>query len=78
MSPSERDYENRGEARLGDYLAELNEDPPEPDPHLSGRVARRARWQRAARGPLEAIGLLFAALADGLSAFLGADRGSRR
>lgn len=78
MSPSERDYENDSEARLRDYLDELREDPPAPDPHLTGRVARRARWQQAARGPLQAIGLLFAALAEGLSDLLGAKRGSRR
>ena len=78
MSPSEGDYENKGEARLGRYLGELSEHPPEPDPHLTRQVARRARWQHAARGPLQAIGLLFAALTDGLADFLGANRGSRR
>ena len=77
MSPS-GDYANKGEARLGDYLEELGEDPPQSDPQLTGRVARRARWQQAARGPLQAIGLLLAALADGLSDLLGAKRGPRR
>ena len=78
MSPSDGDNESKGEARLRGYLAELKENPPEPDPHLTGRVTRRARWQHAARGPLQAIGLLLGAVADGLSDLLGADRGSRR
>ncbi len=78
MSPSDGDDGNRGEARLRDYLAELKKDPPESDPRLTGRVTRRARWQHAARGPLQAIGLLLGAVADGLSDLLGADRGSRR
>ena len=64
-----------GEGRLVAYLAELREDPPPTDEALARRVHRSARWQQAIRGPLEVVGHLTGALADGIAALLG---GSRR
>jgi hypothetical protein len=78
MNPSGDDHANGGEGRLRDYLEELRDDPPRADPDLAVRVVRGARWQQAARGPLEAIGLLLATLVEGLSDLLGAERRPRR
>ena len=73
--PRRPDVDGPGEGRLVAYLEELREDPPAADPALARRVARSARWQHAVRGPLELIGHLGGALADGLAVLLG---GSRR
>jgi hypothetical protein len=78
MNPSGEDHVDGGEGRLRDYLEELKGDPPRSDPRMSERIIRDARWQQAARGPLQAIGLLLAAVAEGLSDLLGANRGQRR
>lgn len=66
-----------GEGRLVAYLAELREDPPVSDGTLVRRVQRKARWQQAIRGPLEVIGHLTGALADGVATFLGDKRRQR-
>jgi hypothetical protein len=64
-----------GEDRLVAYLEELREDPPVSDTALVRRVNRSARWQSAIRGPLQLVGHLSGALADGIATLLG---GSRR
>jgi hypothetical protein len=63
-----------GEGRLVDYLAELRADPPPTDEALVPRVQRSARWQHAIRGPLQVVGHLSGALADGIAALLGGPR----
>jgi hypothetical protein len=63
-----------GEGRLGLYLAELREDQPTADAALVPRIQRSARWQLAIRGPLEVIGHLSGAFADGIAALLGERR----
>ena len=78
MNAPSTDGADPSEARLHDYLDELREEPPSTDPRMSDRIVRRARWQHAARGPLQAIGMLFAALAEGVSTLIGADREPRR
>jgi hypothetical protein len=78
MTPSGEDHSSGDEGRLRDYLDELRQDPPRSDPELADRVVRGARWQQAARGPLQAIGLLLATLAEGISDLLGAERRPRR
>jgi hypothetical protein len=66
-----------GEGRLAAYLAELRVDPPVSDEALVRRVQRNARWQQAVRGPLEVIGHLTGAFADGVAALLGDPRRQR-
>jgi hypothetical protein len=78
MNPSGENHGIGGEARLRGYLDELREDPPRPDPGMADRIVQKARWQQSARGPLQAIGLLLATLAEGLSDLLGAKRRPRR
>ncbi len=67
-----------GEGRLVAYLAELREDPPPTDQALARRVHRSARWQHAIREPLQVIGHLSGAIADGVSTLLSGTRGPRR
>ena len=59
------------EARLGQYLGELREDPPAPSAELDRSIVRRARWQQAVRTPVRAVGVLGAALGEGLALVLG-------
>ena len=75
MSP-EPDEANRASRKLGTYLESLRADQPRPDAGLVPGVVRKARWQRAVRAPLRAVGTLVGALADGLVVILGA--GERR
>lgn len=67
-----------GEGRLVDYLAEVRADPPPTDEALARRVQRSARWQHAIRGPLQVVGHLGGALADGIVTLLGGPRRSDR
>ncbi len=67
-----------GERRLLGYLEELREDPPASDTTIVRRVNRGARWQRAVRDPLKAVGQLAGALADGVLSLLGSKRRSDR
>jgi hypothetical protein len=78
VTPPDQAPADPGEGRLAAYLAELREDPPQTDEALARRVKRSARWQHAARGPLQVIGHLSGALADGLTALLGGTRGRNR
>ena len=59
------------EDRVAQYLGELGDDPPAPDPELSASIARRARWQQAVRTPVRAVGALGAALGEGIALFVG-------
>jgi hypothetical protein len=61
----------RAEERLDEHLALLRDEPPEPSTALTVRVVRKARWQRAVRGPLVLAANLAAAVADGVSLLLG-------
>lgn len=63
-----------GERRLLGYLEELREDPPATDTAIVRRVNRSARWQRAVRDPLRAVGQLAGAFADGVFSLLGSKR----
>jgi hypothetical protein len=67
-----------GEGRLLGYLEELREDPPATDTAITKRVHRSARWQHAIRGPLQLVEHLAGALAVGVSALVGLNRGSER
>jgi hypothetical protein len=78
VTPADQTPADPGEGRLVAYLAELREDPPPSDEALAGRVHRSARWQHAVRGPLQVLGHLSGALADGLSVLLGGTRGRNR
>ena len=62
LSPAER--------RLGEHLQLLRTDPPAPPAPLVARILRVARWQRAVRGPLVAVGALAGAVLDGLRSLL--------
>jgi len=78
VSPPEREYSDPGEARLGGYLEELRDAPPESDPTLSRSISRHARWQQAVRAPLHVVGILAVALVDGVAGVLGARRTDSR
>jgi hypothetical protein len=78
VTPADQTPADPGEGRLVAYLAELRENPPPTDAALARRVHRSTRWQQAVRGPLQVIGHLSGALADGLTALLGGTRGPRR
>ncbi len=77
MSPAEPDSEelSPAEVRLGQHLVVLNDDPPRPAPVLTEIILRAARWQRAVRVPLSAIGQLAATVGDGLRLLLGPRKG---
>jgi hypothetical protein len=64
------DYASPAEVRLSEHLTLLRNDPPRSDRALVVSVLRAARWQRAARGPLLALGRLATALANGIRALL--------
>ena len=77
MSDAGDEPEDAGaaERQLLAHLAVLREDAPRPSRELVLRVVRAARWQRALRGPLVAVGTLAAALTTGVAALLGIRRG---
>ncbi len=60
------------ERGLAEHLALLRAEPPRPGSGLAARIVRRARWQRALRSPLRTVGMLAAALADGVRLLTGA------
>ncbi len=60
------------ERGLAEHLALLRAEPPRPGSGLAARIVRRARWQRALRSPLHTVGMLAAALADGMRLLTGA------
>ena len=62
---------------LSAYLETLRNDPPIPSSELVPRIVRNARWQRAIRAPLRAVGSLVGALAEGLEVLLGSSRRHR-
>ena len=64
------DYASPAEVRLSEHLTLLRNDPPRSDRALVVSVLRAARWQRAARGTLLALGRLATALANGIRALL--------
>lgn len=68
--PLDPDYASPAEVRLSEHLTLLRNDPPRSDRALVVSVLRAARWQRAARGPLLALGRLATALASGIRALL--------
>lgn len=77
MTPAEHDSEelSPAEMRLSQHLVVLNDNPPRPAPVLTEIILRAARWQRAVRLPLSAIGALAATVGDGLRLLLGPRRG---
>ena len=66
------------EERLRDHLGVLLVEPPPADPSLPRAVVRTARWQRATRPPLHAVGRLAAAVVDAFTLLLGFGRRGRR
>ena len=65
--PEERPDElSPAERRLGEHMELLRTEPPVPPAPLVARIMHAARWQRAVRRPLVAIGALAGALIDGL------------
>lgn len=58
------------EQRLHQHLAVLREDAPPAPTTIVKRVIRSARWQRAIRRPLQAIGALSATVGRGLRLLL--------
>lgn len=63
LSPAER--------RLREHLELLRTDLPTPPAPMVAKIVRAARWQRAVRQPLTAIGALAAAVGDGFRLLLG-------
>lgn len=58
------------ERRLHEHLAVLRDDAPQAPPTMVRRVVRSARWQRAIRRPLLAIGALSATVGHALRLLL--------
>jgi hypothetical protein len=58
------------ESRLAQHLELLRASPPAGTPHLVQSVIRAARWQRVIRDPLVLVGMMGAALAEGLGLLL--------
>ncbi len=58
------------EQRLHEHLAVLREDAPPAPTTIVKRVVRSARWQRAIRRPLQAIGALSATVGHALRLLL--------
>ena len=62
------------EARVAEYLGELRDDDLRADDRLTRSVVHRARWQQAVRTPVAAVGILTAALGEGMALVLGLRR----
>ncbi len=62
--------------RVQGYLGLLREEPPQPGRELVPATVRRARWQRALRTPLRALGNLLSAMAGGVALIAGSRRRS--
>jgi hypothetical protein len=62
------------EERLLTHLDDLRRHPPEPAGELASIVVRSARWQRAARPYLLAVGALAMSVAEGTRVAVGARR----
>jgi hypothetical protein len=62
------------EERLLTHLDDLRRHPPEPAGELASMVVRRARWQRAARPYLLAVGALAMSVAEGTRVAAGVRR----
>jgi len=60
--------------RVQEHLGVLREDPPQPGRELVPSTVSRARWQRALRTPLQALGHLLSAMVDGVSLIAGSGR----
>ena len=67
------------EARLRGHLELLRAEDPGTRVALRENVVSAARWQRALRAPLRVVGLIAAAIGDGVGMLIGARaRGDRR
>lgn len=62
------------ELRVREFLHGLASDAAPPAGDLSTRVVRAARWQRAVRTPLRAVGGLASAVRDGVELVIGTRR----
>jgi hypothetical protein len=62
------------EERLLTHLNDLRREPPEPGAELASIVVRSARWQRAARPYLLAVGALALSVAEGTRVAAGVRR----
>ena len=77
MTP-EPDERSPAIRQLEQYLESLRDEHPTPAPDLVPHIVRRARWQRAVRVPLRAVGSLVGALADGLAVLVGSSGEPKR
>jgi hypothetical protein len=68
------DAASRAEERQQTHLDDLRRHPPEPARELASRVVRTARWQRAARPYLSAVGALAMSMAEVTRVAVGARR----
>jgi hypothetical protein len=71
------DTEGPAEHRLAEHLAVMRANPPQADRSLEARIVRRARWQQFARGPLEVVEAIIAALAGAVRVFAGSGEPSK-
>ena len=62
------------EERLLTHLNDLRRNPPAPGAELASIIVRTARWQRAARPYLLAVGALAMSVAEGIRVDVGARR----
>ncbi|MDQ6746243.1 MAG: hypothetical protein M3Z27_09565 [Actinomycetota bacterium] len=69
-SRDDREETTAAEQRLGEHLQLLRTDAPQAPALIVGRVIRSARWQRAVRRPLLAIGGLTATVGHALRLLL--------
>ncbi len=63
------------ERGLHEHLEVLRLDAPPPPSSMVAQVVRAARWQRAVRRPLLAVGALAAAVLDGVRLLFGSPTG---
>jgi hypothetical protein len=59
------------ERRLDEHMELLRTDAPVPPAPLVAQIVHAARWQRAIRRPLVAVGALAGAVADGVRLLFG-------
>ena len=76
--PEPREERSPAEQRLGEHLELIRVSGPEPGRSLVRRIVRTARWQRALRAPLLVVGMIAAAVTDGLLRLVGSGGRRRR
>lgn len=69
--------ESPAERRLLEHLELVRLDSPASDASLTERILRRARWQTAARHPLEVLGAIASAVTGAIALLIGGGRSTR-